>query len=224
MTGGSSDRVVCGAARLRRGTQHVGYARAVPSSGADSPGVDEVAFREAISHFVTGVTVITTLSDGRLAGMTASAVASVSLDPILLLVCINSELPTHRAIAAAGRFVVNVLGEGQEALAVRFARPAVDKFEGVPLRRGHELPVLEEAIAHFTCEVTERLPGGDHSIFIGRVRECGAVPGKRPLVYFRSSFGALHDADAQRLAEAARWDVASLAGGMAGAGFRIERE
>ena len=196
----------------------------VPRTAGDVPGVDEVAFREAISHFVTGVTVITTLHDGAPAGMTASAVASVSLDPILLLVCINSELPTHRAIDAAGRFVVNVLGEGQEALAVRFARPAVDKFEGVALRRGHELPVLEEAIAHFTCEVTERLPGGDHSIFIGRVRECGAVPGKRPLVYFRSTFGALHDPHAQALAEAARWDVASLAGGMAGASFHIERE
>jgi flavin reductase (DIM6/NTAB) family NADH-FMN oxidoreductase RutF len=170
------------------------------------------------------VTVITTLSDGRPAGMTASAVASVSLDPILLLACINTALPTHRAVDAAGRFVVNVLGEGQEALAVRFARPAVDKFEGVRLRRGHVLPVLEEAIAHFTCEVTERLPGGDHTIFIGQVRECGAVPGKRPLVYFRSSFGSLHDADAHALAEAARWDVASLAGGMAGASFHIERE
>jgi flavin reductase (DIM6/NTAB) family NADH-FMN oxidoreductase RutF len=196
----------------------------VPRTAGDAPGVDEVAFREAISHFVTGVTVITTLSDGRPAGMTASAVASVSLDPILLLACINTALPTHRAVDAAGRFVVNVLGEGQEALAVRFARPAVDKFEGVRLRRGHVLPVLEEAIAHFTCDVTERLPGGDHTIFIGQVRECGAVPGKRPLVYFRSSFGSLHDADAHALAEAARWDVASLAGGMAGASFHIERE
>jgi flavin reductase (DIM6/NTAB) family NADH-FMN oxidoreductase RutF len=144
--------------------------------------------------------------------MTASAVASLSLDPVLLLVCIDNRLPTHEAIEASRRFVVNVLGEGQEELALRFARPSPDKFAGVALRPGHELPVLAEGIAHFVCDVHERFPGGDHSIFTGLVRGCGATPGRRPLVYFRSKFGGLHDPETEALKDALGWDMPSLSG------------
>src|SRR5476649_796527 len=94
----------------------------------NSVELDESLFREAIGHFATGVTVVTTLHEGRPAGMTASAVASLSLDPVLLLVCINHRLPTHEAIEGSRRFVVNVLGEGQQELALHFAQPATDKF------------------------------------------------------------------------------------------------
>jgi flavin reductase (DIM6/NTAB) family NADH-FMN oxidoreductase RutF len=177
-----------------------------------SGSVDEIAFREAISHFATGVTVITTLSEGRPAGMTASAVASLSLDPILLLVCISNRLPTHTALEESKRFVVNVLGEGQERLALQFARPSPDKFASVPLKPDRDLPVLEEAIAWFDCDVQERFPGGDHSIFIGLVRGCGATPGRRPLVYFQSRFGSLRDRERELLHEATGWDVGSLGG------------
>lgn len=190
---------------------------------ADTPAVDDVAFREAISHFATGVTVITTLYEGRPAGMTASAVASLSIDPVLLLVCVNNTLPTHTAIEASRRFVVNVLGEEQEELARRFARPATDKFAGIRLKPDHELPVLDDAIAHFVCDVHERFPGGDHSIFTGLVRECGTVPGRRPLVYFRSRFGALRDRRLELLSEAVGWDVASL-GGLGSVELHIERD
>jgi 3-hydroxy-9,10-secoandrosta-1,3,5(10)-triene-9,17-dione monooxygenase reductase component len=175
--------------------------------------VDEAAFREAVAHFATGVTVITTMHDGRPAGMTASAVASLSLDPVLLLVCINNRLPTHEAIEASRRFVVNVLGEGQEGLALRFAQPAEDKFAGIELEpHPDELPVLRDAIAHFVCDVHERFPGGDHSIFIGLVRECRAERGKRPLVYFRSTFGALRDPHAELREDTMGWDMSSLFG------------
>jgi flavin reductase (DIM6/NTAB) family NADH-FMN oxidoreductase RutF len=174
--------------------------------------VDETAFREAISHFATGVTVVTTTADGKPAGMTASAVASLSLDPILLLVCINNRLPTHEALEQSKRFVVNVLGEGQEKLALHFARPAPDKFASVGLKPDRDPPVLEDAIAWFDCDVHERLPGGDHSIFIGLVRECAATPGHRPLVYFQSRFGSLRDRERELLHEATGWDVGSLGG------------
>jgi 3-hydroxy-9,10-secoandrosta-1,3,5(10)-triene-9,17-dione monooxygenase reductase component len=185
----------------------------VPAPGPGSPTtVDEIAFREAIAHFATGVTVITTTHDGRPAGMTASAVCSLSLDPVLLLVCIDNRLSTHRAIDASRRFAVNVLGDGDEALARRFARPAEDKFAGVPLIEGSDPPLLARAIASFVCDVQERVPGGDHSIFIGRVLSCAATPGCRPLLYFRSSFGTLRDPHADFLAEAAGWDAASLGG------------
>jgi flavin reductase (DIM6/NTAB) family NADH-FMN oxidoreductase RutF len=174
--------------------------------------VDEVVFREAISHFATGVTVVTTISEGKPAGMTASAVASLSLDPVLLLVCINHKLPTHTAIEQSKRFVVNVLGEGQQDLALHFARPAADKFADVPLKTGHELPVLEDAIAFFLCDVHERFAGGDHSIFTGLVRECGAQPGRRPLLYFRSGFGSLRDQHSELVEAALSWDMPSLGG------------
>jgi flavin reductase (DIM6/NTAB) family NADH-FMN oxidoreductase RutF len=173
---------------------------------------NETAFREAISHFATGVTVITTLYEGKPAGMTASAVASLSLDPILLLVCINNRLPTHEAIESSRRFVVNVLGESDQELALQFARRSEDKFAGVALKSDHDLPVLEAAIAHFVCDVHERFPGGDHSIFTGLVRACEAKPGKRPLLYFRSKFGGLHDAEAEALRDALGWDMPSLSG------------
>lgn len=179
---------------------------------AASTAVDEAAFREAVAHFATGVTVITTLHEGRPAGMTASAVASLSLDPVLLLVCIDNRLPTHAAIENSRCFVVNVLGEGDEALALKFARPAPDKFAGVTLRDDHKLPILQDAIAHFVCDLHEHYPGGDHSIFTGLVRECGATPGRRPLVYFRSTFGALHDPEAETVRDALGWDMPSLSG------------
>jgi flavin reductase (DIM6/NTAB) family NADH-FMN oxidoreductase RutF len=155
---------------------------------------------------------VTTLHDGSPAGLTASAVASLSLDPVLLLVCINNRLPTHEAIEASRRFVVNVLGEGQQELALRFAQPAPDKFAGIPLREGRDLPVLEEAIAYFVCDVHERFPGGDHSIFTGLVQECCAIRGRRPLLYFRSGFGSLRDQASELLEDALSWDMPSLAG------------
>lgn len=175
------------------------------SQTADAPATGtplSTHFREAISRFATGVTVITTVREGRPAGMTASAVSSLSLDPLLLLVCISNRLPTHEALLGARRFAVNVLGQEDEAMALRFARPAKDKFAGVELDDSAGVPVLSCAIAHFVCDVHETLPGGDHTIFIGQVARCDFVPDRRPLLYFGSRFfslrpgtdGALHDA------------------------------
>jgi flavin reductase (DIM6/NTAB) family NADH-FMN oxidoreductase RutF len=176
------------------------------------PDVDEATFRDAISHFATGVTVITARHGDQRAGMTASAVASLSVDPVLLLVCINNRLPAHETIEHSRRFAVNVLGEGQEELALRFSRPSPDKFADVPLVRDSEPPLLEAAIAYFICDVHERFPGGDHSIFIGRVRECAAKPGRRPLLYFGSRFGSLHDPDDEENRELALWHAGSVGG------------
>lgn len=168
---------------------------------------DADAYRAAIAHFTTGVTVVTTLADGGRAGMTASAVASVSLDPTLLLVCVSNRLPTHEALQRSRRFAVSVLGEGQQAIARRFATPAGDKFEGVRLDPDQELPVLADAVAWFVCDVHERFPGGDHSIFIGEVNACAARPGAKPLVYFRSSFGKIDDPEAPMARDLAAWGM-----------------
>ena len=157
------------------------------------PEVDPDDYRRAIAYFATGVTVVTTRVDDRPVGMTASAVCSVSLEPVLLLVCIDNRLRTHAALEQAGRFVINVLGAEHERLARQFATQRDDKFEGVALREESQLPVLRDAIAWFRCDLHEKHPGGDHSIFLGRVRECSFTPGRRPLLYFRSSFGQLED-------------------------------
>jgi flavin reductase (DIM6/NTAB) family NADH-FMN oxidoreductase RutF len=157
--------------------------------------VDQLLFRDAISLFATGVTVITARTSEGPAGMTASAVCSLSVDPVQLLVCINERLPTHSALVESRRFAVNVLGEGHSALARRFATPALDKFSGVSVSDCDGIPLLDEAIAHFVCDVHERFPGGDHSIFIGNVIKLSMRRGARPLLYFASQFGSLSSPD-----------------------------
>lgn len=149
------------------------------------------AYRSAISNFSTGVAVITTRTGAGPAGATASAVASLSIDPLQLLVCLKTNSPTQRAIEEAGRFAVNVLGEGQERLALQFAAPRPDKFADVLLRGGYEVPVLDAAIAHFVCDVSAALPGGDHTIMVGQVIDCEHTVGANPLVYFSRSFANL---------------------------------
>jgi len=153
--------------------------------------VDPALFREAISLFATGVTVITARTSDGPAGMTASAVCSLSVDPVQLLVCISERLPTHSALVESRRFAVNVLGEGQSELARKFATPGIDKFSGVQTSNCEGIPLLDRAIAHFVCDVHERFPGGDHSIFIGNVTNLGLRRGSRPLLYFASQFGSL---------------------------------
>lgn len=170
----------------------------------------QMRFRQAIGRFATGVTVISTPTQEGPAGMTASAVCSLSLEPLLLLVCISNRLPTHDALNRSRTFAVNVLGEDDEHLARRFATPGIDKFAGLRVDDHDGVPVLSSAIAHFVCEVRERLPGGDHSIFIGQVRQCDFIPNRRPLLYFGSAFGSLR---AQRYgpeSDAWAWEAARL--------------
>ncbi|ANS32297.1 flavin reductase domain-containing FMN-binding protein (plasmid) [Rhodococcus opacus] len=159
----------------------------------EKPNVAELtdAYRQAISHFSTGVAVISTRTEAGPAGMTASAVASLSIDPLQLLVCIRTDLPTRSAIEEAGQFAVNILGDGHEQLARHFATPRPDKFATVDLREGYEVPVLSDAIAHFVCKVGAALPGGDHTIIIGDVIDCGHTSGADPLVYFSRKFSSL---------------------------------
>ncbi|WP_030985005.1 flavin reductase family protein [Streptomyces sp. NRRL WC-3744] len=150
-------------------------------------------FRATMSRLATGVSVITTFSGSNPIGMTASAVSALSLDPLQLIVCIANHLYTRTAIAEHGRFAVNVLGEGGEALARNFAASKPDKFAGVETVGDHGVPVLRDAIAAVVCDVAEALPGGDHTIFVGDVRHCAHQANCRPLVYFAGGFGALRD-------------------------------
>lgn len=158
-------------------------------------GVTSEQFRHVIGHFVTGVTVVTTERDGEPLGTTASAIASLSLDPPMLIACMNRGSATGQAIRATRRFAVNVLGIGQDDLAVRFGRKGGDKFDGVRVRAGiHDQPLLSEALAHVECRVVEEAEGGTHLIFIAEVE--GAVAGQgAPLAYYRGQFGLLDISD-----------------------------
>ena len=148
-------------------------------------------FREVIGHFATGVTVITTTDGDRPLGTTASAVTSLSLEPPMILVCMNKESATGLAMAAAGRFAVNILGEDQADLAVRFATKAPDKFDGVATTRGeYGEPLLADALATLECRVVEQTTGGTHVVFFGEV-ERGSARAGAPLAYYRGQFGRL---------------------------------
>jgi flavin reductase (DIM6/NTAB) family NADH-FMN oxidoreductase RutF len=156
--------------------------------------VNQSDFREVIGHFMTGVTVITTAHEGQRYGVTASAFSSLSLDPPMLLVCLNRNLATADAVRASGTFAVNILCEDQGALATQFATRHPDKFRGVSVVPGMlDVPVLGEALAHIECEVHETVTAATHTVFLGRVRHASSRVG-RPLAYFRGTFGQFVEA------------------------------
>jgi flavin reductase (DIM6/NTAB) family NADH-FMN oxidoreductase RutF len=155
--------------------------------------LDPSFFRQLLSRFATGVTVITTRNEqGQPVGMTASSLASVSLSPPLISVCVDMTADMHRALAASGTFVINVLAADQQEISARFARdPAHSRFDGIAWEAsgdGHIL--LSGTVAHITCERYADFPLGDHTLFVGRVTGGATGPGE-PLLYYRGKYGTL---------------------------------
>jgi flavin reductase (DIM6/NTAB) family NADH-FMN oxidoreductase RutF/DNA-binding FadR family transcriptional regulator len=148
-------------------------------------------FRDVIGRFASGVTVITTVHEETPFGTTASAVSSLSLEPPMLLICMNKESSTGAAVAAARHFAVNILGADAPDLAVHFASKGGDKFSSVDYGRG-DLgdPLLDRAMATLECRVTEEVTGGTHTVFLAEVDRASARHGA-PLAYFRGRFGRL---------------------------------
>lgn len=153
--------------------------------------IDDAGFKLAMSHFASGVTVVTTEHAGSRYGMTVASFASLSLDPPLVLVCIEKGVKTHDALAAAGHFGVSILAHRQADISNRFASKSDDKFSGVSVRAG-ELgsPLIEGAICTIECRVHGQLPGGDHTIFIGEVVDA-QTSDDAPLIYYRSGYREL---------------------------------
>jgi flavin reductase (DIM6/NTAB) family NADH-FMN oxidoreductase RutF len=151
--------------------------------------LDPSAFRTLMGSFPTGVAVVTTRDAGdQLAGMTASALSSVSLEPPLLLVCVDRATDFHQSIEVARHFAVSVLASDQETLSRRFASETPDRFAGV----GYELddyglPLLSGAAAHIICQRWDARPAGDHTLFLGLVI-AGASYARTPLVHFRGGY------------------------------------
>jgi flavin reductase (DIM6/NTAB) family NADH-FMN oxidoreductase RutF len=146
-------------------------------------------FRAVMGHFATGVTVVTVAAEDGPVGMTANAVCSLSLDPLLLLVCFDNEARTLPVVRETGRFGVNVLAAGQTDLARLFAskRPEREKFAGVAHTVHDGIPVIEGVLAWVGCRLERLIPGGDHTIGIGAVESAEAGRGE-PLLWFRGSY------------------------------------
>ncbi|HVW47152.1 MAG TPA: flavin reductase family protein [Solirubrobacterales bacterium] len=161
------------------------------------PAAEE--FRDVIGHFATGVTIVTARHEDTSFGTTASAVCSLSLEPPMLLVCMNKASQTGQAIEADGRFAVNILSEEQPDLAKRFARKG-GAFDDVPVEPGSwGEPLLSDALATLECHVAEEVTGGTHTVFIAEVGQATVRRGLAPLAYFRGRFHALGALEEQEL-------------------------
>jgi 3-hydroxy-9,10-secoandrosta-1,3,5(10)-triene-9,17-dione monooxygenase reductase component len=149
-------------------------------------------FRNAIGEFATGVCVVTAFSGNGPTGMTANAITSLSLEPLLMIVCFDRTARTRVAAQATGRVAVNVLGAAQEEHSKTFASKATEeeKFTGVAWTEHAGAPVIDGSLAWFAGELTDLRPGGDHEIGIVAVEEFG-VNGGEPLVYHRGAYARL---------------------------------
>jgi flavin reductase (DIM6/NTAB) family NADH-FMN oxidoreductase RutF len=158
-------------------------------------------FRKVMGHFVTGVTVVTTLEDDRPWGITVNALSSVSLEPALIVVALDRRRTVTPKLRAAGRYAVNILAEGQEALADCFAgarfTPGRDEFCGAAWTAGPTgLPLLEGVIAWLECTVVDTIPAGDHDLFIGSVDALDTPEvHPRPLLYYRRRYLRIEQAE-----------------------------
>jgi flavin reductase (DIM6/NTAB) family NADH-FMN oxidoreductase RutF len=153
---------------------------------------DPERFRTVFGHFATGVAVVTVAGPAGEGGLTANAVSSVSLDPLLALVCFEQSARTLPLVRQAGRFAVNVLRDDGEDVARVFASkaPEAEKLRGVPHRLEAGMPILDAALAWIVCDVRELIPAGDHEIAIGEVVAMDVSDGE-PLLWYRGGYRTL---------------------------------
>ncbi len=165
----------------------------VSLSSPASAVIDPTLFRTVLGRFASGVTVVTSRdAHGVDYGMTVSAFTSLSLDPPLVLVCIDHLATWHAELPDATHFNVHVLGAEQEPISRRFASDRADRFVDVSYTRGaNGLVQLTGVLALLECRIVEQHLGGDHTIVIGAVERAVAHDGD-PLVYYRSAYARLH--------------------------------
>lgn len=151
-------------------------------------------FRGTLRHWASGVSIVTTRRDNGVQAITVSSFASVSLDPPLILICIDDKARSHATIDAERAFAVNILRDDQQALSDQAAGRSGDagtRLEGVAhTRAATGAPILEDCLAWLDCALVARHEGGDHTIYIGRVEACGSSDGE-PLVYHVSKYRRL---------------------------------
>ena len=154
--------------------------------------IDLQELRRIMGHFASGVTVITTTDKaGAPYGLTANAFTSLSLTPPLVLICIDKTVQCYPHFNESKLFAVNMLGEEQEELSRRFATKGIEKFNGIPWRKGESgLALLDGAICHIECRVVHAYNGGDHTIYVGEILSASAS-GDRPLIFFKGKYHRL---------------------------------
>ncbi len=155
--------------------------------------MDLTLFKNALSSAPTSVVVVTTRdAEGIARGFTAGSFSSLSMNPPLVLVSLDSKAECHGAFAAATYFAISVLGPEQQELARLMATRGAEKFTGRHFREGpRDLPLAHDAVATFLCRMADRHPAGDHTILIGAVEEVALGEASRAMVHFRRSFHAV---------------------------------
>src|SRR6186997_3649080 len=152
--------------------------------------------RDLLAHFATGVTVVAARHGPLLAGMTANAIASISIDPPVVMASIARKAETHTAVVGSHAFAVSVLAADQQELAECFAQPTTAaKLTRFCDESWHEAetgsPILEGALAYFDCRLTQHHDGGDHEIFIGEIVAAGYREDAEPLLWYASGYREL---------------------------------
>jgi len=158
--------------------------------------VDATAFRHALGHFATGVTVITTMDGDEPVGFACQSFAALSLEPPLVLFCPGKSSRTWPAIEASGQFCVNILAHNQQDVSATFGRSAADKFAAVewtPAPSG--APRLAGVLTWIDCTLESVVDGGDHWIVVGRVTALGEADDERPLLFYRGAYSATEQAE-----------------------------
>lgn len=161
-----------------------------------TPRLTPLEFRKALGHFTTGVTVVTVEREpGKIQGMTANSFTSVSLDPMLILVCVDHGAKIFPLLQKKKRFGVSVLKEGQEAISEYFAsgEQSAETEERLSIRyrwTPSGIPILENTLVHLSCNVIASHLAGDHTIFVGEVEDAVIHKGE-PLLYFRGEYRGL---------------------------------
>lgn len=153
--------------------------------------IDADGFRAVLGRLASGVCVVTMHAEGQDHGFTATSVTSLSLMPMLVLVCVAHHQRGRALLEGAGHFAVNLLDASQTELAVRFASGAAEeRFRGVEVSRGVTgAPILGGGLGYLDCSIQQTLPGGDHAIVIGEVQSGAVVGAADPLLYFNRSWG-----------------------------------
>lgn len=160
-----------------------------------TPSVSAEELRKAAGQFATGITVVSVHHEGIIRGMTANSFTSVSLDPPLVLVSVDTRRSIHSALVTAPRYVISVLAANQQHISARFASSKTDMrtaYDDI----GHQLtsdglPLIDGALAHFVCRGNATYPGGDHTLFMGLVEELLVAPGE-PLLYVAGAYRRMH--------------------------------
>lgn len=157
--------------------------------------VSPQTFRAVMGTFATGVTVVTTVDgSGAPYGVTVNSFTSVSLNPLLILVCLDNRLTGLGCFMETGRFAVHILGDDQEAVSTFFASRGSDRSRMIDRFSKFGLPVIEGCLARLECRLTDTLPGGDHTILMAEVESAQVaedLKGRSPLLFFRSRYRRL---------------------------------